>query len=338
MQASQKVTSYLEQEFARFQKEIEGILKSSPARPPTQTVFETPEPVKKGEAVIRGSDPKKRLTPGRSGALEVALRVLTDVEHPATVEKYSKRYRQGLVGEAVKLDSPEAVEAIHGLVEGEGGDWVSSVVAQTKVLLHDDYTGIRLTHLEKIERKRGGFHFCPLGHIERSSIEVLAKNEETGVWVGRCRKKKISSFFPDDITTREDLTLMLLRKKRIASYTAKGKSKQLSLISNGEKSFYVLDYRREEASILTAFPLFFAKYLSEFEDDIVIPGVTSLKKADLERYFLTVKKSVLHKKIEISISDSVHLIRIDGEFSIPEGLGVYIFVTSTEMNYKPVWI
>lgn len=335
MHVTSKPGVNLDEEYRRFQREIQELTAASPPRYPKKVVFETPDSIRKGAEVIEASDPKEGLTPGRTATVQVALRVLTDLDDVLTVAKYAKRYRQGLVG-AVKLDSPEAVEALHGYVEGAGSGWVRGIVGQTKSLLGDDYTGIRLKHLERFEGKKGGFHFCPVGHRERPSIAVIAKNEETGVWIGKYKEKN-SSFFPDFINSREDLTSLLLSKRRIASYSAKGKTKQLSMVIKKDVSFYVLDYRREDVSLLTAFPLFFVKYLSELGDDIVVPGICSLKKADVQRYFLETEKPLLHRKIEISISDSLHLIRVDGEFGIPEGVGVYFFVTSAEMKYTPVW-
>jgi hypothetical protein len=325
-----------EREYQRFMDEMAPFLAGSPERKKTRRDFATPESLKAGERVINASNPREKLTPGRSSVLNVALTVLTDLDDLPTREKYSNKYRRGLVGAHVELHSPDAVEALHGFVEGRGGAWVSSVVVKTKAALRDDFTGIRLRHLEKIEKGGTGFHFCPLGDVGRLLIEVMGSNPETGVWVGRY-KGKISSFFPDTITTREELTRLLLSKKSVASYETKGKRKQLSLISDGTNSFYVIDYRRREASILTAFPLFYAKHLHEMGEDIVIHGALKIKKVDLMAYLLSAEKAILHEKIEISISETLHLLRLDGEFGIPLGLGVYVFVKSEEMNYTPRW-
>ncbi len=316
--------------------EIKEPLEGTPQKKRREGTFTTPESLKRGKEVICSSDPKEKLTPSRSSELGDALRVLINLDNTPTRERYSNIFRQGLVGFDVQLHSPRAVETLHDLVEGRGSSWVTRVVVMTNAADNCDYTGIRLSHVEKLKKKSGGFHFCPLGHPERSSIEVIGTNSQTGVWVGRYRGK-VSSFFPASIATREELTRLLIKKKFVASYTANGKIKQLSLIKNGENSFYVIDYRRVAASIYTVFPLFYAKYLSEIEEDIIMPSGSSIKKHDLMTYLLGKEKLVLHKKIEISISDTVHLLRLDGELGIPVGLGVYIFVTSEEMNYTPKW-
>jgi hypothetical protein len=329
-------------QLAQFYREIaalEGTVPTSPMRtckttePPLPA---TPAEVRLAHEAIISLDPRVKATPGRGKVIDVGLRVLTTLTSPKK-SKYAASFREGIFSpESVTPGSADASRRAYKFLRGPGQDWVGSVIKTTNRVTLETFLGIDLAHI--LTLKRGvGFHFCKASDSRFAVISEKHTNPETGVWSG-VYKGKLSSFFPQTIRDPDALTQVLLKAEILGSYRKGERAKCLAFASHCVNSFYILMYQEKEATINTAFPLFYAKDVVEIGEDIQVEGVFSVKKADVLAQLSALSPLEKEDRIEITLTSGKHLLRLCGLRGIPFEKGIYLIAGSEDIGgYRPSW-
>lgn len=327
---------------ASFYEEIEALspsIEKSPerkARAIDPIPHTTPAEVRLAHAAIVSLDPQKRATPKRKFAIQAGLRVLTTLSSPKR-KNYADKFREGIFSpEVATPGSAEASKKAHKFLRGEGRDWVREVITVTNTVAWEGFLGIDFEHLLTL-RRDAGFHFCKATDPRFSRILNRRINPETGVWVGSF-EGKLSSFFPHTISNEDALAQLLLKGDVVGSYTRKKQTKLLALASSAARSFYVLMYQEKKATIITAFPLFYAKDVEEIGEDIEVDGLFSVKKPAILEQLSRLSEKEKEDRIEITLDSGKHLVRLCGLDGIPFEKGIYLVVNSADLGgFTPSW-
>lgn len=305
----------------------------SPSRTIVPVIHATPQSIKEAQEVIAVSGLEIKLTPNREGRLKRGLVDLITIPDESRRKRWTQIIRNSAFGGAAEVGSPESVTRAQSLLEGPGASSASLIITQTNKGSEKRFLAIDFTHIVEGE-VASGFHFCPPTDPRRILIERYVVNPDSGVGAG-WYDKKFSTFFPDSIVDKEQLTTALTIPEWDAFTKGAKNLKALCQISDGTKTFYAIQHLQNYgASIRTCYPLFYAKDIEEIEEDISVPGVFSVKKDEVITFLeRKVRNRTIKEQIVFALKTGQLLIRLDGMRDLLLPKGIYLFIRPEVIGY-----
>lgn len=109
-----------------------------------------------------------------------------------------------------------------------------------------------------------GVHFCPAGSPLKSTLTGIFLNPDNGVFCAKLPDGKFSTFFPESLSTEEDL-IQLIKTSESLSLQSENRTLKRAKLGNG-KTIYIETLNRGNLFTHSAYPIFFYGLLDETVD------------------------------------------------------------------------